>query len=114
MKIILNSHTHYDHAGGIAALQRASGATVMASPESKKAFENGGPTSDDPQFGFGKAHNDYSAVANVRAVKACETVRPARWPSPRISRPVTRRAAPRGRGALAKASAVSTWCTWTA
>jgi phosphoribosyl 1,2-cyclic phosphodiesterase len=26
VKYILNSHTHYDHAGGIAALQRASGA----------------------------------------------------------------------------------------
>src|SRR5512146_2131722 len=26
VKLILNSHTHFDHAGGIAALQRASGA----------------------------------------------------------------------------------------
>ncbi len=32
VKLILNSHTHYDHAGGIAALQRASGAQVVASP----------------------------------------------------------------------------------
>jgi metallo-beta-lactamase class B len=75
VKVILNSHTHYDHAGGIAVLQRASGAKVMASPESKKALERGGPTSDDPQFGFGKSHNDYSPVANVRAVKDGETVR---------------------------------------
>ena len=32
VKLIVNSHGHYDHAGGIAALQRASGATVAASP----------------------------------------------------------------------------------
>ena len=31
VKLIVNSHEHFDHAGGIAALQRASGATVAAS-----------------------------------------------------------------------------------
>ena len=31
VKIILNSHTHYDHAGGIAELQKLSGAKVIAS-----------------------------------------------------------------------------------
>jgi metallo-beta-lactamase class B len=30
--VILNSHAHYDHAGGIAYLQRLSGARVLASP----------------------------------------------------------------------------------
>ena len=53
VKLIVNSHTHYDHAGGIAALQRASGAQVAASPAAKRALEGGGPTEDDPQFGFG-------------------------------------------------------------
>src|SRR5215469_12015758 len=32
VRFILNSHTHYDHAGGIAALARDSGAQVIASP----------------------------------------------------------------------------------
>ena len=32
IRIIVNSHAHYDHAGGIAALQRFSKATVAASP----------------------------------------------------------------------------------
>src|SRR5919198_3963806 len=32
VKLILNSHDHFDHAGGIAALQRLSGARVAASP----------------------------------------------------------------------------------
>ena len=62
VKLILNSHTHYDHAGGIAALQRASGAKVAASPLAAAALEQGGPTEDDPQFTFGHAHNDYAPV----------------------------------------------------
>jgi metallo-beta-lactamase class B len=74
VKLILNSHTHYDHAGGIAALQRASGAQVAASPASKRALERGGPTEDDPQFGFGAAHNDYAPVHDVRVVKDGETL----------------------------------------
>jgi len=74
VKLIINSHTHYDHAGGIAALQRASGAQVAASPAAKRALESGGPTEDDPQFGFGPAHNNFPAVANVRAIKGGETL----------------------------------------
>ena len=75
VKLIVNSHTHYDHAGGIAALQRASGAEVAASPAAKRALEGGGPTEDDPQFGFGRAHNNFPAVANVRAITDGETLR---------------------------------------
>lgn len=51
VKLILNSHTHYDHAGGIAALQRASGARVAASSRSADALEQGSATHDDPQHG---------------------------------------------------------------
>ena len=75
VKLILNSHAHYDHAGGIAALQRASGAQVAASPKSKAALEQGGPTEEDPQFAFGHAHNDTAPVKNVRAIKDGETLR---------------------------------------
>ena len=75
VKLIVNSHTHYDHAGGIAALQRASGAQVAASPAAKRALEAGGPTSDDPQFGFGPAHNNYPAISNVREIADGETLR---------------------------------------
>jgi metallo-beta-lactamase class B len=75
VKLIVNSHTHYDHAGGIAALQRASGAQVAASPAAKRALEGGGPTPDDPQFGFGPAHNNYPAVSNVREIADGETLR---------------------------------------
>jgi metallo-beta-lactamase class B len=75
IKLIVNSHTHYDHAGGIAALQRATGARVAASPASKLALERGGPMEDDPQFAFGKAHNDYAPVRDVRAVADGEVLR---------------------------------------
>jgi len=75
VKLILNSHTHYDHAGGIAALQRASGAQVAASPKGKLALERGGPNEDDPQFTFGHEHNDYAPVPNVREFADGETLR---------------------------------------
>jgi len=75
VKLILNSHTHYDHAGGIAALQRASGAQVAASPASKLALEGGGPTRDDPQFAFGPEHNNFPPVRDVRTIQDGETLR---------------------------------------
>jgi len=68
VKLILNSHMHYDHAGGIAALQRASGARVAASPAARRALEAGEVMADDPQFAFGKEHNEFPAVKDVREV----------------------------------------------
>lgn len=50
VKLILNSHEHWDHAGGIAALQRASGAKVFASPAAARVLRQGTAGSDDPQF----------------------------------------------------------------
>ncbi len=50
VKLILNSHEHWDHAGGIAALQRASGARVAASPAAARVLRQGTAGSDDPQF----------------------------------------------------------------
>jgi metallo-beta-lactamase class B len=75
VKLILNSHTHYDHAGGIAALVRVSHAQVAASPASKRALERGGPMEDDPQFAFGPKDNNYPPVANVRAIADGETLK---------------------------------------
>ena len=74
VRMILNSHAHYDHAGGIAALQRLTGATVAASAAGKGAIERGEPTPDDPQYGFGRAANAFPAVRNVRAVADGETL----------------------------------------
>src|SRR5688572_16525479 len=41
VRLIVNSHAHYDHAGGIAALQRASGAVVAASAPGARAIQRG-------------------------------------------------------------------------
>ena len=73
VRLILNSHAHYDHAGGIAALQRASGATVAASASGARAIEKGGAAPEDPQYGFGREANSYPAVARVKVVADGET-----------------------------------------
>ena len=74
IKLILNSHAHYDHAAGIAALQRASGAMVVSSASGAEGFALGTAVPDDPQIGFGKAENAFPAVKNVRVVKDKEVV----------------------------------------
>ena len=71
VKLILNSHTHFDHAGGIAAIVRVSHARVAASPAAKRALERGGPTEDDPQFTFG---DTYPKVARVNAITDGQTL----------------------------------------
>jgi metallo-beta-lactamase class B len=68
VKLIVVSHGHFDHAGGVNALQRHSGATVAASASTAEAMRRGENTPDDPQFGFGKAFNGFPAVKNVRVV----------------------------------------------
>jgi metallo-beta-lactamase class B len=75
VRLIVNSHAHYDHAGGIAALQRASGATVAASAAGARALEQGEPTPDDPQFGFGRKANAFPPVKSVRVVADGEVLR---------------------------------------
>jgi metallo-beta-lactamase class B len=72
IKLILNTHTHFDHAGAIAAIAHDSGAQVAASAESAKALELGGDDPDDPQRGMVHA---YPKVSDVRIVTDGETVR---------------------------------------
>ena len=49
IRILLNSHAHYDHAGGLAAIHSATGATFIASEGDAPLLARGGR--DDPQFG---------------------------------------------------------------
>ncbi|MFL6726510.1 MAG: subclass B3 metallo-beta-lactamase [Sphingomicrobium sp.] len=51
IRIILMSHEHPDHAGGIARLQQLSGATVMASAPAASVVRSGVVSADDPQAG---------------------------------------------------------------
>jgi len=75
VRLIVNSHAHYDHAGGIAALQRASGAIVAASASGARAIESGQPPADDPQYAFGKDANAFPPVKRVKVVADGETLR---------------------------------------
>lgn len=72
VKLILNSHAHFDHAGGIAALQRASGASVAASAWAASVLERGRSGPDDPQFGV---LLDFPPVAGVRRIADGDTLR---------------------------------------
>jgi metallo-beta-lactamase class B len=51
VKLILNSHVHFDHAGGIAELRKLSGARVAASQWTADVMKKGAVPRDDPQFG---------------------------------------------------------------
>lgn len=46
---ILATHEHFDHGGGIAALQAATGAKLAVGPFAARAFRTGKPAPDDPQ-----------------------------------------------------------------
>ena len=49
IRFILTSHEHYDDVGGIAELQRLSGATVVTSAPAAQVLRSGVPSADDPQ-----------------------------------------------------------------
>jgi metallo-beta-lactamase class B len=59
VKLIGASHEHFDHAGGIAELQRLTGATVMAMPAAYVALETGRADEEDPQYGM---HDPFPAA----------------------------------------------------
>ncbi len=72
VRLILNSHVHFDHAGGIAALQRASGARVAASVASAPVLERGASDAGDPQHG---SLLGYPPVPSVRRFAYGDTLR---------------------------------------
>lgn len=68
VKIILNSHAHFDHAGGLAALKKATGAKLYAGAADKPILEAG-------RIGFGpSAVTPFPPVTVDHAVKDGETV----------------------------------------
>ena len=72
IRLVVNSHAHYDHAGGIGALQRASGARVAASPRSAPVLRSGLTGPDDPQHSIALA---FPAVQRVEVIGDGDTVR---------------------------------------
>ena len=72
IRLIVNSHAHYDHSGGIAALQRASGADVAAHPWSAAVMRLGRSLPQDPQYSIALR---YPAVASIREIADGDTLR---------------------------------------
>jgi predicted alpha/beta superfamily hydrolase/glyoxylase-like metal-dependent hydrolase (beta-lactamase superfamily II) len=72
IRYILNGHEHFDHAGGIADLQKMSGATVLASPASAEVLRTGQPDKRDAQYPGLQA---MAPIAKTRTVRDGEVVR---------------------------------------
>ncbi len=71
VKLIVNSHVHYDHAGGIAELQKQTGARVAASPWSAEVLTKSGIGKGDPQF---KIARPIPLVPSAVVLKDGETI----------------------------------------
>lgn len=72
VKLILSTEPHYDHASGIAALERDSGATVLAGPAAVKTLRAGGRDPSDPQ---GAMLDPFPAPRRLRAVSDGQVIR---------------------------------------
>lgn len=72
IRLIVNSHAHYDHAGGIAAIQRASRARVAATASSAAVLRRGTPGPDDPQHAIALP---FPAVGEVHVIADGDTLR---------------------------------------
>lgn len=73
IKVIVNSHPHFDHAGGIAQLARDSGATVMASVAGAAVLRAGVIGSDDPQY-EAAGNTRFPRVGKVRELADGEVI----------------------------------------
>ena len=68
LKAILVSHAHFDHVGGVAALQRLSNATVYTSQAGREPLLAGQLSDDDPQYAEASAKGDFPPVRKVVAI----------------------------------------------
>lgn len=62
VKLLLNSHEHFDHVGGMAGIQEATGAPLVTSPIAAETMRTGEDHPEDPQFGL---HEPMRPVGNV-------------------------------------------------
>ncbi|WP_454886456.1 subclass B3 metallo-beta-lactamase [Sphingomonas oryzagri] len=72
VKLILSTEPHFDHAGGLAALSRDTGATVIASAPAAIVLRQGRSNADDPQMAW---LEPYPPVTRLRAVRDGEAIR---------------------------------------
>ena len=72
VEILLHSHEHFDHVGGIARLQQLTGAQLFASPAAAAVFKTGAAGAGDPQAGM---HKPFPPARVDRIISDGETVR---------------------------------------
>ena len=68
IKAILLSHPHFDHAGGVAALQRLARANVFTSAAGAPVLSSGQLSADDPQYVADSDYGSFPPVSNVTVV----------------------------------------------
>lgn len=68
IKALLVSHVHFDHAGGVNALQRLTRAPVFTSENGVTPLTTGRLDDDDPQYIEDSDHGSFPPVRNVVAV----------------------------------------------
>src|SRR5690606_37341672 len=72
VNVLLTSHEHYDHVGGLAVLQRASGATVYTSAAALEVLRSGRSAEEDPQHGM---HPPMRPVSELQPITPGKPVR---------------------------------------
>ncbi|MXP40884.1 subclass B3 metallo-beta-lactamase [Altererythrobacter soli] len=72
VKLLLHSHEHFDHVGGLAELQRRTGARLLASQAAAPVLASGQSADDDPQKG---ALDPFAPIRVDGTVKDGEVVR---------------------------------------
>jgi metallo-beta-lactamase class B len=68
VKAILVSHAHFDHAGGVAAFQRLTRASVYTSEAGVETLATGRLSEGDPQYVAGSDAGSFPPIDNVIAV----------------------------------------------
>ena len=72
VRAIVFSHEHLDHAGGLAELQRATGAPVLSREPALATLERGASDRSDPQL---LVLDSFPAVRNIRVIANDEVVK---------------------------------------
>ena len=71
VKLILHSHEHHDHIGGLEKLRKLTGAHVVTSKAARKTVETGQVSSEDPQFA---THEPMTPTQVERAIEGGDFV----------------------------------------
>jgi metallo-beta-lactamase class B len=74
IRVILVSHPHFDHAGGVNALQRLTGADVFTGSAGVAPLTSGRLEAGDPQFVAGSDDGRFPPVRNVSSIGDGKTV----------------------------------------